>query len=111
MSEEYPTRTIFTYSNCTAAGQVTGYCERWVVPLTTVWTAPNDCPTIVPHGREEEWYETCAPPNYEAVFVNDGYYSPGVCPSGYTVGCQPSGPSINNERILTDETVGMCVPS
>jgi hypothetical protein len=28
---------------------------------------------------------SCAPPHYEGVWIYNGYYSPGICPSGYVI--------------------------
>ncbi|KAH6669720.1 hypothetical protein F5X68DRAFT_265178 [Plectosphaerella plurivora] len=111
MADRYTTRTLLEFTNCDPEGEVPGFCERWAVPMTTVWTAPPGCPTNVPYVEDREFYLTCGPPGFEAVFENDGYYSPGVCPSEYTVGCTAEKASINRETIRAGETVGMCVPS
>lgn len=58
-----------------------------------------------PYFRKE-----CAPPNFNEYWWSSvGYYSPAVCPSGYTVGCtrweDEQGPTVE-----ATETAMMCVP-
>jgi len=52
----------------------------------------------------------CAPPNLLYVWEYDGYYSPGVCYSGYTIGCTATAGTINHEPVKPSETVAFCVP-
>jgi len=78
--------------------------NRLAVPLTTVWSFPSGCTEI------GDVYGTCAPPNFVGVFVCDGYYSPGVCFSGYTIGCTATATSVNFEPVKPSETVALCVP-
>ncbi|OHE90381.1 hypothetical protein CORC01_14329 [Colletotrichum orchidophilum] len=64
--------------------------QRGAAPLTTVFTTPDFCNPL-------DWTNTITPPLSSVVCmptswrqVNDyswGYYSPGICPSGYTEGC------------------------
>ena len=58
-----------------------------VVPLPTVWTIPAD-------GCRNHIYEgfrtistSCVPPQFDGVWHDGGYYSPGVCPASHTLGC------------------------
>jgi len=101
------TRTIATVGNIE---------EVWHIPeieLTTVWTPPTECPPIFPSllsfGGPET---TCWPPWFEDAGANEydpGYYSPGICPFGYTVGCIAKGPGIFLPP-SEGHTVGYCVP-
>lgn len=114
--EPEPTRTTFPYRTTTMT--VGPNVEKWAipqVPLTTVWTPPTDCPSIV-----ELWEivgftaqpESCGPPYFmdAGAQENDyGYYSPGICPRGYTVGCFMTGSDVFMSQLL-GETVGFCVP-
>lgn len=107
----FPTRTLHSIGGCDSEDEpIPAYCERWVVPMTTQWEAPDDCPNIVPQASAAAWYLSCGPDAFEQVWFNDGYYSPGVCPSGYTVDCTATGDSMNGETIQPEETVGLCVP-
>lgn len=107
----FPTRSIGDLEDCTTVSQpIEAYCERWVVPMTTQWAAPSNCPSLVPDEQLATWYLECGPEAFEQVWYNDGYYSPGVCPSGYTVDCTATGTYINHETIMPSETAGMCVP-
>ncbi|KAK1709536.1 uncharacterized protein CLUP02_04883 [Colletotrichum lupini] len=64
--------------------------QRGAAPLTTVFATPDFCNSLY-------WTNTITPPLSSVVCmptswhqVNDyswGYYSPGICPSGYTEGC------------------------
>ena len=76
--------------------------SRPVPSLTTVWTP--ECSSIF------HFYETstksCLPPEYDAVWDNNGYYSPGICFSGYTSGCSPTW----YNDIEPGETAAHCVP-
>lgn len=90
--------------------------ENAIVPLTTIWTPPAGCPSIVSFQSISEVYGTsrpidqhCAPPDYENVWWRHGYYSPGVCFSGYTIGCTGSG-ILNSVSIKATETAALCVP-
>ncbi|KAK6537413.1 hypothetical protein TWF694_011600 [Orbilia ellipsospora] len=83
---------------------------RFAVPLTTIWTPPAGCDRIVTF-QDNGATDGCAPPAYEMVWYNKGYYSPGICPSGYTVGCTAQGQTMNYEPIKAGETAALCVPS
>ncbi|TLD22776.1 hypothetical protein PspLS_07374 [Pyricularia sp. CBS 133598] len=80
--------------------------------LTTIWTPP------CPGGPMTTWdsnarksLEDCMPTNYKNVYYdgNVGYYSPGICPSGYTSACsrynRQQGPPLE-----PDETAVLCAP-
>lgn len=64
-------------------------------PLTTTYTATGaDCTsTYIGANNDNQWIQygqpnttECVPPNFTAF---DGYYySPGICPSGYTYACE-----------------------
>lgn len=76
------------------------YNTYMVVELTSIWTPP--CSPIIPF----EYYDTtsCAPPQYESVWYDGGYYSPAICPSGYTSGCEPT------KTMKAGQTGAICVP-
>lgn len=76
------------------------YSTYMVVELTTIWTPP--CESIIPF----EYFDTtsCAPPEYESVWYDGGYYSPAICPSGYTAGCAPT------KTLRSGQTGAICVP-
>lgn len=86
-------------------------------PLTTTFTAPSSCATAT--GLYQIWpshgtyyYQQgpllsrpeCYPSGYEA--EPSQYYSPGVCPSGYTAACS----SANAVETAT-ETAYTCCPT
>ncbi|KAH7114630.1 hypothetical protein EDB81DRAFT_920569 [Dactylonectria macrodidyma] len=79
-----------------------------IVPLTTVWSAPEDCPSILQFEYVES-SSSCYPPDYSAVFYYDRFYSPGICPDGYTSGCKPT--DTDYGPIRSTETAAICVPS
>ncbi|GJC92592.1 hypothetical protein ColKHC_01418 [Colletotrichum higginsianum] len=64
--------------------------QRGAAPLTTVFTTPDFC-------KDLYWTNTITPPLSSVVCMPTswhqlydyswGYYSPGICPSGYTEGC------------------------
>lgn len=90
-----------------------GYCEKWAVALYTRWTAPSGCPAIVTPSPNLRYFEECGLPNHMPVFVNGGYYSPGICPESYSIGCTagPNDAQVNDEPVDENETVGFCVPT
>jgi hypothetical protein len=82
--------------------------NRLAVPLTTAWTFPTDCTTdnyLLAVGTG-----TCSPPYFSEVYSYHGYYSPGVCYLGYTIGCIATGTNVNFEPVKPSETVAICVP-
>ena len=76
------------------------------IPLTTAWSFPTDCTETI------RWIQTSPPPSFAAVYTSFGYYSPGVCFEGYTVGCVPASTvtTVNCAPIRPSETVAFCVP-
>ncbi|KAI1800235.1 hypothetical protein F4811DRAFT_540150 [Daldinia bambusicola] len=85
-----------------------------VAALTTVWTPPGGCfPVSTSPTRDIDVFWTsnpkCAPPGYASYFETY-YYSPAICPSGFTVGCSRyddfQGPSVE-----PTETAVLCVMS
>ena len=104
--------STITLSKSTVASSFWGEVQ----PLTTVWTPPAGCPTIVQFQSisgvgSPVADQHCAPPNYQNVWWNNGYYSPGVCPSGYTVAATiGSGQTLNDNLVGPDQTAGICVP-
>ncbi|KAK5992251.1 hypothetical protein PT974_05652 [Cladobotryum mycophilum] len=61
--------------------------------------------------NDKEVRDTCAPPAWEEYWWSSvGYYSPAICPSGYTAGClrwdSRQGPPVE-----ATETAVQCVPS
>ncbi|KAH8660174.1 hypothetical protein BX600DRAFT_513802 [Xylariales sp. PMI_506] len=67
--------------------------------LYAIWT-PTCYPSIAcyPWGWEEYWYS------------KEGYYSPGICPQGFTSGCQPWS-TVQGPPIEPTETAIQCVLS
>lgn len=80
--------------------------NRLAVPLTTEWSFPASCTNTI------LGIEACSPPSFDGVYNYDGYYSPGVCFAGYSVGCVAAVnvTSVNCESIKPSETVAFCVP-
>lgn len=84
---------------------------RWAIALTTVFTPPAGCSWPISDTFNRP--TSCFPPYFDrAGPAYLGYYSPGICPSGYTVGCTPDTAirTFNDEPIKSGETVGVCVP-
>jgi len=84
-------------------------------PLTTIWGPQgNPCYGHILAATSTS-PESCIPPHFSQVMNNhgiweNGYYSPGICPWGYSIGCTPTGPSVLGKPIYPSETVGLCVP-
>ncbi|KAL6401765.1 hypothetical protein AUP68_14219 [Ilyonectria robusta] len=97
-----------TYSTIHTSGGPFG--EFDIVPLTTVWSPPDGCPSIVTFGGFATITLSCYPPDYESLWYNYGFYSPGICPSGYTSGCTPTDTDYGGP-IRPTETAAVCVPS
>jgi hypothetical protein len=83
---------------------------RLAAPLTSVCTPPLNCPSIVTALTAVTSEGPCLPPYFNGVWWADGFYSPGICPSGYTVGCGTTTGVFNSELVMPFETVGLCVP-
>ncbi|KAF4977062.1 hypothetical protein FDECE_18396, partial [Fusarium decemcellulare] len=90
------------YSTIHTSGSIGKYD---IAPLTTVWTAAEGCPSIVQFGGDFDTSTSCYPPDYESVWYSYGFYSPGICPEGYTSGCTPT------DSIRASETAAICVPT
>ncbi|KAF5026414.1 hypothetical protein F66182_1479 [Fusarium sp. NRRL 66182] len=95
-----------TYSTIRTSGEGG---EFDIAPLTTIWTVGEGCASVVTFANLASIDASCYPPDYERVWYDGGYYSPGICPSGYTSGCRPS--SGDGEPVKTTETAVICVPS
>ncbi|KAB5549664.1 hypothetical protein GE09DRAFT_180791 [Coniochaeta sp. 2T2.1] len=95
------TRTI------TAGMNSNGLTDGLVVPLTTVFTIPEGLGCTLPIRMA---VLSCAPPHFHDVW-RLGFYSPGVCPSGYTIGCTYENQFGTPWSITRGETAGLCVPS
>ncbi|KAI0886441.1 uncharacterized protein GGS22DRAFT_187686 [Annulohypoxylon maeteangense] len=85
-----------------------------VAPLTTVWTASPGCfPVSTRSTTDIDMFWTshtdCAPPGYASYFETY-YYSPGICPSGFTVGCSRYG-DFQGPSVEPTETAMLCVMS
>ncbi|KAM5354723.1 hypothetical protein ACJ41O_001370 [Fusarium nematophilum] len=88
-----------------------GHADYDIAPLTTVWTIPEDCPSPIEfRGAGNTLGDSCYPPDYESVWYNGGAYSPGLCFSGYTSGCEPTD-TYYGGPLKDTETAIMCVPS
>ncbi|KAK8011428.1 hypothetical protein PG990_010393 [Apiospora arundinis] len=97
--------------------------SRGAGPLTTVFTMPDFCHT--------PWWtfpatpavssSVCMPGNWVDYYGNrSGFYSPGICPQGYTEGCylptsaarfSEDGKPWNGGSILAGETARICCPA
>ncbi|KAI1137663.1 hypothetical protein F5Y05DRAFT_387901, partial [Hypoxylon sp. FL0543] len=82
--------------------------------LTTVWSASDGCfPVSTRPAMDIDtfWssYPDCAPPGYASYF-DTYYYSPAICPSGYTVGCSRYG-DFQGPPVESTETAMLCVMS
>ncbi|XXH02146.1 hypothetical protein Hte_008514 [Hypoxylon texense] len=85
-----------------------------VAALTTVWTASEGCfPVSTRPMSDIDMFWTsnpdCAPPGYASYF-DTYYYSPAICPSGFTVGCSRYG-SFQGPDVEPTETAMLCVMS
>src|SRR2546430_1175154 len=82
-------------------------------PLTTMFTPPSPCgPVPNDFGRLSSSY-SCLPPNYlqhYAVGADGwlGWYSPGICPKGYTPACSPSTFPRQGLDVGATETARLC---
>lgn len=86
-------------------------------PLTTTFTAPASCTTAT--GLYQIWASNtfhfeqgplasmadCFPSGYDAAATSQ-YYSPGICPSGYTTACS----STDVLSAAVTETAYTCCP-
>ncbi|KAK8057095.1 hypothetical protein PG996_011032 [Apiospora saccharicola] len=107
----------------TTTGDPSTSATRGAGPLTTVFTMPDFC--------QQPWWtfkdapavssSVCMPNNWVDYFGNRrGFYSPGICPKGYTEGCYlpetaakigETGKPWNGGPILPGETARICCPA
>jgi hypothetical protein len=82
--------------------------NRLAVPLTSALSFPSSCLS----ADINLIYATgvCSPPYLDELLTYDGYYSPGVCFSGYSIGCIATATIVNFEPVKPSETVAFCVP-
>ncbi|KAK2006310.1 hypothetical protein LZ32DRAFT_487788, partial [Colletotrichum eremochloae] len=97
--------------------------QRGAAPLTTVFTTPDFC-------NSKYWTDTitpplssivCMPTSWHQVFdYSWGFYSPAICPSGYTEGCafptslaitSPNGDIYLGGPVIAGETARLCCPT
>ena len=84
--------------------------------LTTVWTPPCGLDRWFTEPNKDKILvpQSCRPPNWGAYFTNvdgrgaGGYYSPAICPSGFTLGCSRFS-SDQGPEPLPGETAYNCV--
>ncbi|KAI8722715.1 hypothetical protein NCS52_00416200 [Fusarium sp. LHS14.1] len=82
-----------------------------IEPLTTVWTIPDGCPSPVPLVDDGHTIDSsCYPPDYWTIWESFGFYSPGICPRGYTSGCKVTD-SAYGGTVRPTETAAICIPS
>ncbi|KAI1658569.1 hypothetical protein F4813DRAFT_38402 [Daldinia decipiens] len=85
-----------------------------VAALTTIWTPSDGCfPVSTRPTTDIDIFWTsnpeCAPPGYASYFETY-YYSPAMCPSGFTVGCSRYG-NFQGPSVEPTETAVLCVMS
>ncbi|KAI8959401.1 hypothetical protein F5Y11DRAFT_333250 [Daldinia sp. FL1419] len=85
-----------------------------VAALTTVWSAPDGCYPVSTRPTTDIdmfWSSNpeCAPPGYASYFETY-YYSPAICPSGFTVGCSRYS-NLQGPPVEPTETAVLCVMS
>ncbi|EFQ32440.1 hypothetical protein CGRA01v4_05862 [Colletotrichum graminicola] len=97
--------------------------KRGAAPLTTVFTTPDFC-------NSKYWTDTitpplssvvCMPPSWHQLFdYSWGFYSPGICPTGYTEGCAfPTSLAFTSSNgdmglggpVIAGETPRLCCPT
>ncbi|EEU37187.1 uncharacterized protein NECHADRAFT_78398 [Fusarium vanettenii 77-13-4] len=83
-----------------------------IEPLTTIWTIPGGCPSPVPlvDDNHTTLDSSCYPPDDWTIWESLGFYSPGICPRGYTSGCKVTD-SAYGGTVRPTETAAICVPS
>lgn len=82
-----------------------------IEPLTTIWTIPGGCPSPVPlvDDNHTTLDSSCYPPDDWTIWESLGFYSPGICPRGYTSGCKVTD-SAYGGIVRPTETAAICVP-
>ncbi|KAK6820648.1 hypothetical protein PG995_003700 [Apiospora arundinis] len=96
--------------------------SRQAGPLTTIFTTPDFCAPF-------RWSHTdvpalsssiCMPPDFNKYHdYKYGFYSPGICPMGYTVGCpfptklagKTNGTPFFGGPLIASETAQICCPT
>ncbi|KAL0936099.1 uncharacterized protein CTRU02_208314 [Colletotrichum truncatum] len=96
--------------------------QRGAAPLTTVFTTPDFC-------KSGYWTDTitpplssivCMPTSWKQVYDYQwGFYSPGICPMGYTEGCAfPTASAYSKDgmvrlggSVIPNETPRICCPT
>src|SRR3569833_23694 len=86
---------------------------RWrsalIGPLTTIFTPP--CGPVTTGVGDVS--SSCLPPGFVDFYQAGnslGWYSPGICPSGYTPACAPSSFPNQGDLIEQTETARLCAP-
>ena len=78
--------------------------------LTTIFTPSPSCLSDLYFYQPTDFYISLGPPSTSDCLPSgwalSGYFSPGICPSGYAIACS----SLNSLGSLT-ETVATCCPS
>lgn len=78
------TRPTTTFPTQTIPDGTSSYVIR---PLTTAFVPPPECPDLISEDFDTT-SRSCAPDDWSPAGLNWlGYYSPAICPQGYTVGC------------------------
>lgn len=107
----------------TTGDPTTTATTRGAGPLTTVFTMPDFCqqPWWTFRGTPAVSSSVCMPGNWVDYFGNRrGFYSPGICPQGYTEGCflpasaatsSADGKPWNGGPMLAGETARVCCPA
>jgi hypothetical protein len=87
-------------------------CTGLVEPLVTQFIPPPDCVSVFPFRIESLGTSaTCYPPDFAAIWAGYGYYSPGLCPEGYTAGCTVTADGfVSDYNVQPDESAYWCVP-
>lgn len=99
--------TVTTTIATTVSGRrevfVTEYVDNdyRAYPLTDIYTPV--CSSIF--GFDDFDSEECVPPDFDVIWESEGYYSPGICWSGYTAGC-----SLTYRDLKPGQTAFNCVP-
>jgi hypothetical protein len=76
--------------------------------LTTIFTPPTGCPTAVTSLPSQL---SCMPSHYDDYFYGSlGYYSPAICPTGYTIGCSREPTGNAGPSVAATETAMICCP-
>ncbi|KAK7914619.1 hypothetical protein PG985_012322 [Apiospora marii] len=106
----------------TTEDDATATLPRQAGPLTTIFTTPDFCAP----GR---WMYTdtpalsssiCMPPDFNRFYdYKYGFYSPGICPAGYTEGCafpktlagNTNGTPFYGGTVMAGETARICCPT